>query len=41
MRAALEGEPDRARRLALRTALSELEQRIALRLEALRKNATL
>ena len=41
MRAALEGEPDGPKRLALRTALSELEQKIALRLEALKRNATL
>ena len=41
LRARLESEPDGPRRLALRTELSELEQKIALRLEALRKNTTL
>jgi hypothetical protein len=37
----LEGEPDGAKRLALKTAPGELEQKIALRLEALKRNATL
>jgi len=37
----LEGEPNGPKRLALKTALGELEQKIALRLEALKRNATL
>ena len=41
IRAALAGEPDGPMRLALKTELGELEQKIALRLEALKRNATL
>ena len=35
----MEDEPDGPKRLALKTALGELEQKIALRLEALKRNA--
>jgi len=37
----LERESDGPKRLALKTALGELEQKIALPLEALKRNATL
>jgi hypothetical protein len=41
LRAALESAPDEPARLAVRQRLSELEQKIAVRLEALRMNASL